>query len=252
MKKLTTFLHNNKAEVCSNFIKKIYFSNKMMVKERNRKTMRFISKITWGLLMFSYSGITAFALNDREDTFNTIVQYIADFVSSSGMVIGFIGAVQFTIGLRDNSTDSKTRGLICFISGLIIFAVAKASNLFMQPILFALNIIQGDVSMSLKKKIFYSFDLGLFVTGIILLYLGSEKVEIRLDLGLILISFSYFLFPFIDRNKKEKHFTIFGLHFLAFVICLVTFYGVFIFYNKNPNGTIWWKELLTVTIHTLT
>ena len=47
-------------------------------------------------------------------------------------------------------------------------------------------------------------------------------------------------------EPKEKHFTIFGLHFLAFVICLVTSYGVFLFYNNNPNGTIWWKELLTI------
>lgn len=45
-------------------------------------------------------------------------------------MVEFIGAVQFALGFNDDSANGKTRGLMCLASGFIIFAVAKAYNMF--------------------------------------------------------------------------------------------------------------------------
>jgi len=55
--------------------------------------------------------------------------------------------------------------------------------------------------MDLKKKIYYSFDLALFLSGILLLLFSQSKsktIEIRAIMGEVAIISSYFLFPFID------------------------------------------------------
>ena len=53
-----------------------------------------------------------------------------DWVARIGLVIGFIGAIQFAMGFKDDSADGKTRGLMCLASGFIVFAVAKAYDMF--------------------------------------------------------------------------------------------------------------------------
>ena len=92
-------------------------------------------------MMMSVMGVTAFAegtggsahyasQNAGVDTFNTVVEFIVDWVARIGLVIGFIGAVQFAMGFKDDSADGKTRGLMCLASGFIVFAVAKAYDMF--------------------------------------------------------------------------------------------------------------------------
>ena len=72
-------------------------------------------------------GITCFAADGTSsegvETFNTVVEFIVDWVARIGLVIGFIGAVQFAMGFKDDSADGKTRGLmwlhrICCCKGL--------------------------------------------------------------------------------------------------------------------------------------
>lgn len=102
--------------------------------------MRAVSRITFAaafaMMASQMLGITAFASADSAastegvDTFNTVVQFIVDWVARIGLVIGFIGAVQFALGFKDDSADGKTRGLMCFASGFIVFAVAKAYDMF--------------------------------------------------------------------------------------------------------------------------
>ena len=100
--------------------------------------MRPISKITTGVMaasmMMSCMGMTAFAADEGTvegvETFNTVVEFIVDWVARIGLVIGFIGAVQFAMGFKDDSADGKTRGLMCLASGFIVFAVAKAYDMF--------------------------------------------------------------------------------------------------------------------------
>lgn len=100
--------------------------------------MRAVSRITFAatfaMMAAQMFGITAFAdgetTTEGVETFNTVVQFIVDWVARIGLVIGFIGAVQFALGFKDDSADGKTRGLMCLASGFIVFAVAKAYDMF--------------------------------------------------------------------------------------------------------------------------
>lgn len=113
--------------------------------QRERKRSRAIRRISVGLMAFmmltTVFGVTAFASpagpvmpaaprTEGVDTFNTVVQFIVDWVARIGLVIGFVGAVQFAMGFKDDSADGKTRGLMCLASGFIVFAVAKAYDMF--------------------------------------------------------------------------------------------------------------------------
>ncbi len=119
-----------------------FTSNKnLTVEQRDRKRSRAIRRLSVGfmvvMMLTSLFGITAFA-DDADaaaggegvETFNTVIEFIVDWVASIGLVVGFIGAVQFALGFKDDSADGKTRGLMCLASGFIVFAVAKAYNMF--------------------------------------------------------------------------------------------------------------------------
>ncbi len=113
-------------------------NNQLTAEQRDAKRMRSISRITTGLMAatmaMSCMGITCFAeeaaSSEGVETFNTVVEFIVDWVARIGLVIGFIGAVQFAMGFKDDSADGKTRGLMCLASGFIVFAVAKAYDMF--------------------------------------------------------------------------------------------------------------------------
>lgn len=118
-------------------------NNQLTAEQRDRKRVRSIKKITTGIMAASMAanlmGITCFAANnggagggstEGVETFNTVVEFIVDWVARIGLVVGFIGAVQFALGFKDDSADGKTRGLMCLASGFIVFAVAKAYDMF--------------------------------------------------------------------------------------------------------------------------
>lgn len=149
MKRFMTFIKNKVSDIRSSFkrnkiqmttaIREDLTSNKKLTAEqREAKTMRSIRKISIGavaaMMCMSVMGVTGFAAGSGStegvDTFNTVVQFIVDWVARIGLVIGFIGAVQFAMGFKDDSADGKTRGLMCLASGFIVFAVAKAYDMF--------------------------------------------------------------------------------------------------------------------------
>jgi len=112
-------------------------ADKLTEQQRDARRMRAIRKITTGVMAASMAmsvmGVTCFAegtSGEGVDTFNTVVEFIVDWVARIGLVVGFIGAVQFAIGFKDDSADGKTRGLMCLASGFIVFAVAKAYDMF--------------------------------------------------------------------------------------------------------------------------
>lgn len=113
-------------------------NNQLTDEQREAKRMRSISRITTGIMAATMAmpcmGITCFAADGASsegvETFNTVVEFIVDWVARIGLVIGFIGAVQFAMGFKDDSADGKTRGLMCLASGFIVFAVAKAYDMF--------------------------------------------------------------------------------------------------------------------------
>lgn len=108
--------------------------------QRDAKRVRAVRRVTTGFMlasmMMSLMGMTAFADEaaagggEGVETFNTVVEFIVDWVARIGLVVGFIGAVQFALGFKDDSADGKTRGLMCLASGFIVFAVAKAYDMF--------------------------------------------------------------------------------------------------------------------------
>ena len=113
-------------------------TNKLTPVQRERRLQRSVTKIMLGMMalsmMLTFCSLNAFAATGDEgvETFNTVVQFIVDWVARIGLVIGFIGAVQFAMGFKDDSADGKTRGLMCLASGFIVFAVAKAYDMFTQ------------------------------------------------------------------------------------------------------------------------
>ena len=112
-------------------------SCKLTDQQRDARRARAIKRISTGFMAvymaMSAMGVTAFAADgggEGVETFNTVVERIVDWVARIGLVIGFIGAVQFAMGFKDDSADGKTRGLMCLASGFIVFAVAKAYDMF--------------------------------------------------------------------------------------------------------------------------
>jgi len=130
------FLTDKIASVKNSIIEDFTSSKKLTAEQRDRKRERAVRRISTGLMavmmMTSAFGITAFAEGEGDgvETFNTVVQFIVDWVARIGLVIGFIGAVQFALGFKDDSADGKTRGLMCLASGFIVYAVAKAYDMF--------------------------------------------------------------------------------------------------------------------------
>ncbi|WP_287989857.1 hypothetical protein [Ruminococcus sp.] len=138
---LTKWIRNKAAEIKAAFKEDFTKNSELTVDQRDRKRSRAVSRITAGMMavmmLSSMFGITAFAEaaaadggGDGVETFNTVVQFIVDWVARIGLVIGFIGAIQFALGFKDDSADGKTRGLMCLASGFIVFAVAKAYDMF--------------------------------------------------------------------------------------------------------------------------
>lgn len=135
----TKWIRNKAAEIKTAFKEDFTRNSELTVEQRDRKRERAVRRISMGfmavMMMTSLFGITAFAEGeggggDGVETFNTVVQFIVDWVARIGLVIGFIGAIQFALGFKDDSADGKTRGLMCLASGFIVFAVAKAYDMF--------------------------------------------------------------------------------------------------------------------------
>ena len=130
---------NKVAEIKTAFREDFTKNSMLTCEQRDRKRERAIRRISIGfmvvMMMTSLFGITAFAEGEEAggegvETFNTVVQFIVDWVARIGLVIGFIGAIQFALGFKDDSADGKTRGLMCLASGFIVYAVAKAYDMF--------------------------------------------------------------------------------------------------------------------------
>lgn len=68
--------------------------------------------------------------NEGEAQFNAVIEFFAQWIGRIGLVVGFIGAIQFALAIKNDDADAKTRGLMTMASGFVVFAVTKALNLF--------------------------------------------------------------------------------------------------------------------------
>ncbi len=94
-----------------------------------------------------------------------------------------------------------------------------------------------------NKKIFYSIDAGLFLSGIILMLfskLYDTESELRVIIAGVFIAFSYFLFPFINMNKKEKIALTLAIHIILFSGCFYAlFFSLDFYVNSNVGNTLY-------------
>lgn len=67
---------------------------------------------------------------DPDAMFNNTVGFFATWIGRIGLVVAFIGAVMFGLAIKNDDADGKTRGLMTLISGIVVFAVTKALDLF--------------------------------------------------------------------------------------------------------------------------
>lgn len=138
MNKIINGIKSKFAAFCRDIHEDITPNRQLTAEQRERKMMRSVSRIATGIMAASMAascmGITCFAEGSTEgvETFNTVVEFIVDWVARIGLVIGFVGAVQFAMGFKDDSADGKTRGLMCLASGFIVYAVAKAYDMFKE------------------------------------------------------------------------------------------------------------------------
>lgn len=80
-----------------------------------------------------------------------------------------------------------------------------------------------------RKDISYSINLGVFITGLMLiiidiLYKSNNIVQnsnYRTFIGDVFIIIAYSMFPLIDEQKKDKLLGYFSLHCLCIVICIL-------------------------------
>ena len=137
MKFLTEKITSVKNTVIEDFTSSKNLTSEQCERKRSRAIRRLSVGFMVVMMLSSLFGITAFADDanaaaggEGVETFNTVIEFIVDWVARIGLVVGFIGAVQFALGFKDDSADGKTRGLMCLASGFIVFAVAKAYNMF--------------------------------------------------------------------------------------------------------------------------
>ena len=99
-----------------------------------KKTKKVLSCISIVLLLVSMTSSFAFATGTAPTTglteFNTIIKFIAGWIGKLGMVVGFIGAVEFGFAFKGDDADGKTKGLRTLISGFVVFGITQTLGMF--------------------------------------------------------------------------------------------------------------------------
>ncbi|ADU20645.1 hypothetical protein [Ruminococcus albus] len=97
--------------------------------------------------------------------------------------------------------------------------------------------------MSVKKKIYYALCFGCFICGIILCYfskINGKEMQNRLIMATIFVTTSYFMFPFISNEKKDRILISFCINVSVFLFSLAV--GIksltYLFNNDTSNWII--------------
>jgi hypothetical protein len=80
--------------------------------------------------MIVYASASNGSITNANQSFNNVVTFLAGWIGKLGLVVGFIGAIQFAFGIKNDDADGKTKGLRTLISGFVVFAVTLSLNLF--------------------------------------------------------------------------------------------------------------------------
>ncbi len=107
--------------------------------EVRRKIITVVTMAYAACLANAASTMLAFAANgggaiqddvDADAAFVGVISFFAKWIGRVGLVIAFIGAIQFALGIKSEDAEGKSRGLMVLVAGFIVFAVTKSLNLF--------------------------------------------------------------------------------------------------------------------------
>ena len=68
--------------------------------------------------------------NAGKDEFNALISFFALWIGRIGMVVAFVGGIMFGLAIKNDDSEQKTRGIMTFASGFVVFALTKSLNLF--------------------------------------------------------------------------------------------------------------------------
>lgn len=104
----------------------------------NSRRKRLAFRLTMMMATMTATAATAFASSGGggldtkagEDEFNILVGFFALWIGRIGMVVAFVGGIMFGLAIRNEDSEQKTRGIMTFASGFVVFALTKSLNLF--------------------------------------------------------------------------------------------------------------------------
>lgn len=68
--------------------------------------------------------------NAGKDEFNALISFFALWIGRIGLVVAFVGGIMFALSIKNEDSEQKTRGIMTFASGFVVFALSKSLNLF--------------------------------------------------------------------------------------------------------------------------
>lgn len=86
--------------------------------------------VTSAMIVYASGTASNGGITNANQSFNNVVTFLAGWIGKLGLVVGFVGGVQFGFGIKNDDADGKTKGLRTLISGFVVFAVTLSLNLF--------------------------------------------------------------------------------------------------------------------------
>lgn len=92
--------------------------------------LTFITLLIINMTVFAGNVGATNPTGDTVNDFDTIVKFIAGWIGKIGLVVAFLGAVQFGFAFKNDDADGKTKAIRTLASGFIVFALTQALHMF--------------------------------------------------------------------------------------------------------------------------
>lgn len=120
---------------------KVVSTAKAAAKKIGNKCKKVMLAATTAYAMGMATTISAFASTsggggaiqddiDADAAFVSLIAFFGKWIGRVGLVIAFVGAIQFALGIKSEDAEGKSRGLMVLVAGFIVFAVTKSLHLF--------------------------------------------------------------------------------------------------------------------------
>lgn len=120
---------------------KVVSAAKTAAKKIVKKCRKVMLAVTTAYAMGMATTVSAFAASsggggaiqddiDADAAFVSLIAFFGKWIGRVGLVIAFVGAIQFALGIKSEDAEGKSRGLMVLVAGFIVFAVTKSLHLF--------------------------------------------------------------------------------------------------------------------------